>query len=89
MHPRINQDAKLVSKNKEEKMKKIAHMSCYSCDTLGHLALSCPNKLEKKDQSNKEKQGNEKHNMSKVERLKQRESATHAGKGDTWYIQVP
>jgi L-2-hydroxyglutarate oxidase LhgO len=37
MHLRMNQDVKQVSKNKEEKMKKIAHMRCYSCDTLGHL----------------------------------------------------
>ena len=49
-------------------MKKIAHMRCYSCDILGHLALGCPNKLEKKAQANKEKQGNEKHNMSKEEK---------------------
>ena len=57
-----------MSKNKEEKIKKIAHMRCYSCDILGHLALGCPNKLEKKAQANKEKQGNEKHNMSKEEK---------------------
>jgi hypothetical protein len=49
-------------------MKKIAHMRCCSCDTLGHLALGCPNKLEKKAQANKEKQGNEKHHMSKKEK---------------------
>jgi hypothetical protein len=54
-----------VSKNKEEKMKKIAHMRCYSCDILGHLALGCPNKLEKKAQA---KQGNEKHHISKKEK---------------------
>ena len=68
MHPRMNQDAKQVSKNKEEKIKKIAHMRCYSCDTLGHLASGCPSKLEKKAQANKEKQGNEKHHMSKEEK---------------------
>ena len=68
MRPRMNQDAKQISKNKEEKMKKIAHMRCYSCDILGHLALGCPNKLEKKAQSNKEKQGNRKHHMSKEEK---------------------
>ena len=68
MRPRMNQDAKQMSKNKEEKMKKIAHMRCYSCDILGHLASGCPNKLEKKAQANKEKQGNEKHNMSKEEK---------------------
>ena len=55
MRPRMNQDAKQVSKNKEEKMEKITHMRCYSCDTLGHLALGCPNKFEKKAQANKEK----------------------------------
>ena len=57
LRPRMNQDAKKMSKNKEEKMEKIAHMRCYSCDTLGHLASGCPNKLEKKAQANKEKQG--------------------------------
>ena len=67
MRPRINQDAKQMSKNKKEKIKKIAHMRCYSCDILGHLASSCPNKLEKKAQASKEKQGNEKHNISKEE----------------------
>ena len=68
MCPRMNQDAKQMSKNKEEKMEKIDHMRCYSCDTLGHLASGCPNKLEKKAQANKDKQGNEKHNMSKEEK---------------------
>ena len=61
----MNQDAKQMSKNKEEKMKKIAHMRCYSCDILGHQASGCSNKLEKKAQANKEKQGNDKHHMSK------------------------
>ena len=68
MHPRMNQDAKKVSKNKEEKMKMIAHIKCHSCDILGHLASGCPNKLEKKAQTNKKKQGNEKHHMSKKEK---------------------
>ena len=65
---RMNQDPKKVSKNKEGKMKKVAHIKCHSCDELGHLASGCPNKLEKKAQANKEKQGNEKHNMSKEEK---------------------
>ena len=43
-------------------------MRCYSCNTLGHVALGCPIKLEKKDQANKEKHGNEKHHMSKEEK---------------------
>ena len=48
MRPRMNQDAKQMSKNKKEKIEKIAHMRCYSCNTLGHLASGCPNKLGKK-----------------------------------------
>ena len=68
MCARMSQDAKQVSKNKEEKMKKIAHIRCYSCDTLGHLASGCPNKLEKKAQANNEKQGNEKQHISKEEK---------------------
>ena len=48
MHPRMNQDAKQMSKNKEEKMEKIAHMRCYSCDTLGHLAFGCPTSLRRR-----------------------------------------
>ena len=55
MRPRMNQDAKKVSKNKEEEVKEVAHIKCHSCDELGHLASSCPNKLEKKAQANKEK----------------------------------
>ena len=54
--------------NQEEKMKMIAHIKCHSCDILGHLASGCPNKLEKKAQANKEKQGKEKHHMSKEEK---------------------
>ena len=64
MCPRMSQDTKQMSKNKEEKMK-LSHMRCYSCDTLGHLASGCPNKLEKKAQANMEKQGNKKHHTSK------------------------
>ena len=65
---RMNQDTKKVSKSKEEKIKMIAHIKCHSCDIFCHLASGCPNKLEKKAQANKEKQGNEKHNMSKEEK---------------------
>jgi hypothetical protein len=68
LRPRINQDAKKVSKNKEEKIKEVAHIKCHSCDILGHLASGCPNKLEKKAQANKKKQDNEKHHMSKEEK---------------------
>jgi hypothetical protein len=68
MLPRMNQDTKKVSKNKEEKVKEVAHIKCHSCDELGHLASCCPNKLEKKAQANKENQGNEKHHTSKEEK---------------------
>ena len=50
-HPMHIQDAKMMSKNKiQEKMKEVAHIKCYSCAILGHLASGCPNKLEKKAQ---------------------------------------
>ena len=67
------QDAKMMSKNKiQEKMKEVAHIKCHSCATLGHLASGCPNKFEKKAQTNNEKQGNEKHQMSKEEKSQQK-----------------
>ena len=67
------QDAKMMSKNKiQEKMKEVAHIKCHSSATLGHLALGCPNKLEKKAQANQEKQGNEKHQMRKIEKAQQK-----------------
>jgi hypothetical protein len=86
-HPKLDQDAKIVSMNQDEK--KVTHIKCHNCDELGHLASSCPNKLKKKAQANKKKQDNEKHHMSKKKRLNPRESATHVGKGDTWLIHVP
>ena len=70
MRPRMNQDTKKVSKNKEEKMKEVAHIKCHSYDILGNLASGCPNKIEKKVQANKKKQGNEKHHMSKEEKAR-------------------
>ena len=72
-HPMHIQDAKMMSKNKiQEKMKEVAHIKCHSCATLGHLASGCPNKLEKKAQANNEKQGNEKHQMSKEKKAQQK-----------------
>ena len=64
----MNQNAKKVSKNIEEKMKKVAHIKCHSCDELDHLASGCPTKLEKKDQATHERQGNERQQMSKEEK---------------------
>ena len=41
------QDAKMMSKNQSEK-KYYAHIKCYECEDMGHFALKCPTKLEKK-----------------------------------------
>ena len=71
-HPTHIQDAKMLSKNKIQEKNPHAHIKCYSCAILGHLASGCPNKLEKKAQANYEKQGNEKHQMSKEEKAQQK-----------------
>ena len=44
------QDAKMVSKNQHEK-KDHAHIKCFKCEDMGHFALKCPTKLEKKAQA--------------------------------------
>jgi hypothetical protein len=89
MHPRMNHDTKKVSKNQEEKMKMIAHIKCHSCDIFGHLASGCPNKLEKKAQTNKKNQGNEKHHMSKEEKAQSKRKCYSCQERDTWLIHVP
>ena len=53
-----------MNKNKDEK-KDYAHIKCGS---MGHFASKCPTKLEKKAQAIHERQGNEKHHMSKEEK---------------------
>ena len=82
------QDAKIMSKNEDEK-KDYTHIKCFKCENTGHFVSKYPTKLEKKTQAIHERQGNEKHHMSKEEKEQSRESATHAGKGDTWHIHVP
>ena len=66
-HPMQNQDAKIVSKNQEEK-KVYAHIKCFKYEDMGHFASKCPTKLEKKAQAIHERQGNGKHHMSKEEK---------------------
>ena len=66
-HPMLIQDAKMMSKNQEEKVH--AHIKFFKCDDMGHFALRCPTKLEKKAQATHERQGNEKQYKSKEERL--------------------
>ena len=66
-HSMLIQDAKMMSKNEDEK-KVYAHIKCFKCESIGHFASKCPTKLEKKAQATHERQGNEKHNMSKEEK---------------------
>ena len=71
-HPTHIQDANMLSKNKIQDKNPHAHIKWHSCAILGHLASGCPNKLEKKAQAKYEKQGNEKHQMSKEEKAQQK-----------------
>ena len=66
-HPTPNQDAKMMSKTQDEK-KVYAHIKCFKCGNMRHFALRCPTNLEKKVQATHERQGNEKHHMSKEEK---------------------
>ena len=49
-HPMQTQDAKMMSKNEDEK-KDNAHIKCFKCVSVGHFAFKCPTKLEKKAQA--------------------------------------
>jgi hypothetical protein len=45
-----------------------AHIKCFKCEDMGHFALRCPTKLEKKAQATHERQGNEKQYKRKEEK---------------------
>jgi hypothetical protein len=66
-HPMLIQDIKMMSMTQDEK-KVYAHIKCFKCEDIGHFALKCHTKLEKKAQETHERQGNEKHHMSKEEK---------------------
>ena len=66
-HQTPNQDAKMMSKNQDEK-KDYAHIKCFKCKDMGHFASECSTKLEKKIQAKEKMQGNEKQHMSKEEK---------------------
>jgi hypothetical protein len=65
--PMLIQDAKMMSKNEEEK-KVYAHIKCFKCRDMGHFASKCPTMLEKKAQATNERQGNGKQYKSKEEK---------------------
>ena len=66
-HPMQNLDAKMMSKNQEEK-KVYAHIKYFKFEDMGHFASRCHIKLEKKAKATHERQGNGKHHMSKEEK---------------------
>ena len=66
-HPMLIQEAKMMSKNQDEK-EDYTHIKCFKCEDMGHFASRCPTKLEKKVQATHERQGNEKQHMSKEEK---------------------
>jgi hypothetical protein len=46
-HQKIDQNAKMMSKNEDEK-KVYAHIKFFKCEDMRHFASKCPTKLEKK-----------------------------------------
>jgi hypothetical protein len=56
---------------------------------MGHFALKCPTKLKKKAQAIHERQGYEKHHMSKEEKAQSKRKCYSCGEEDIWLIHIP
>jgi hypothetical protein len=72
-HPMQIQDAKMMSKNQNEK-RNLTHIKCFKCEDMGHFVSGCPTKLEKKAQATHKRQGIEKQHMSKEEKAHSKRS---------------
>ena len=87
-HPTPIQDAKMMSKNQNEK-RDLAHIKCFEYEDMGHFASKCSTKLKKKAQTIHERQGNEKHHMSKEENAQSKRVLLMSGKGTHGYFMSP
>jgi hypothetical protein len=84
-HPMLIQDAKMMTKNRDEK-KNYAHIKCFKCNTLPRGVLPSLRRRFKQLMRDKTMGSN---TWARKKRLNPREVDTHARKGDTWLIHVP